>query len=709
MDPRAFIRAAWSFSNEHAQPLRALLSRTLGVRLLQPLCAALCLAGTGAASSAAGTLISDSYAKTIEVVSADAIAARVEPTPEESAWLKDRPIVRIRVADFPPFHAWDDGPQGISVDYIRLFCDGFGLNCEFVTDIPWPEAIDRLSQGQGLDVILTIKRTAERARKVRFTEDYLQLPWVVFSRTDASAISDMRDLAGKRVAIEKGFVLKRLLEQRHPEIELVVKDDSLAALKALASGQVSAYAGNLTVGTYLANRAGLNNIKVAMPTGLGQHTQAMAVRPDWPELASLLDRFLQAFTPEEEAALSNRWLTVRFEYGIDWPFVWKTLGLIFCVSLILVGSFLFWNRRLQREIAQRATAQREAACKTAVLRCIDALRAEFIAEPDPFKMFPRFLEQLLQLTNSELGLVGDVLSDEQTGQRYLKLYGLSNVAWNEETTQLYETYRRQGLEFRKLDNLFGRVVTSGEVVFSTSPGTDVRGAGFPEGHPAIKSFIGIPVYFGDQLVGEVGLANRPGGYDQAFLERLMPVIDGLGQIIVARWDREARGQTEQELQRLSKTDQLTGLANRRVMEERLDQEMVRAERYPESAALVMLDIDYFKSVNDTYGHDVGDRVLRAFAQLVAGEQRNVDLLARWGGEEFMLLLPETDANASRVVAERIRQRVECEEFAEARQVTVSLGVTILREGDTREAFIQRADRALYKAKRAGRNCVAFDA
>ncbi len=208
---------------------------------------------------------------------------------------------------------------------------------------------------------------------------------------------------------------------------------------------------------------------------------------------------------------------------------------------------------LHEEVQKRTDAEAQALNSNELLQCIDRLRRQFIKEPDPFLLFPQFLEQLLKLTNSKYGFVGDALIDEK-GNQYLKLYALSNLSWNTETAKLYEKYHRQGLEFRKMDNIFGLVVTSGEPVLSNDPANDSRGAGFPKGHPEISSFLGIPVYYGKQLVGEVGLANRPGGYDQELLDWISPVIAALGQIIVERWGREARKTAEAELLKVKKLE-----------------------------------------------------------------------------------------------------------------------------------------------------------
>ena len=361
---------------------------------------------------------------------------------------------------------------------------------------------------------------------------------------------------------------------------------------------------------------------------------------------------------------------------------------------------------LHEEVRRRTEAEQQALHTNELLQCIDQLRNQFVKEADPFLLFFQFQEHLLKLTDSEYGLVGDVLVDKE-GNKYLKLYAISNLAWDAETNKLYKEYRHQGLEFRKLDNLFGLVVTSGKPVFSNDPANDSRGAGFPKGHPKISSFLGIPVYYGEQLVGEVGLANRPGGYDQAFLDWIAPIIAALGQIIVARWDREARQVAEHELTQLATTDPLTGATNRREFNTYLNTLMARVARYPENVTLLMLDIDHFKSVNDNYGHNAGDQILVELVQQLKSIIRQVDLLSRWGGEEFMILLPQTNIETGRKLAERIRHHIEEYIFSQPQHVTVSIGLTSLQEDDTQKSIIMRVDAALYQAKIEGRNCVVI--
>jgi diguanylate cyclase (GGDEF)-like protein len=166
-----------------------------------------------------------------------------------------------------------------------------------------------------------------------------------------------------------------------------------------------------------------------------------------------------------------------------------------------------------------------------------------------------------------------------------------------------------------------------------------------------------------------------------------------------------------DLERLARTDPLTGLANRREFMERLEQEVERSDRYVRPLSLISLDLDHFKSVNDTHGHAAGDEVLREAARALGSVCRDVDLAARMGGEEMALLLPETDTAGARIVAERVREHIagaaHRSPSGHAFRVTASLGVATARTGASGEALLQAADEALYRAKAAGRNQVVL--
>jgi len=166
--------------------------------------------------------------------------------------------------------------------------------------------------------------------------------------------------------------------------------------------------------------------------------------------------------------------------------------------------------------------------------------------------------------------------------------------------------------------------------------------------------------------------------------------------------------TQEELEALSTTDQLTSLANRRKLEECLKQKLNEANRGV-YFSVIMIDIDWFKTINDTYGHEIGDHVLLHLAQVMHHGMRSCDIVGRWGGEEFLLILPETSLEGAIVLAEELREKIALLAFDNyPHKVTISLGVATYHEEDTSNTLLNRADTALYKAKNSGRNKVNYE-
>ncbi len=176
-------------------------------------------------------------------------------------------------------------------------------------------------------------------------------------------------------------------------------------------------------------------------------------------------------------------------------------------------------------------------------------------------------------------------------------------------------------------------------------------------------------------------------------------------VIETLQDIGERKKLEEELGRLATTDSLTGLYNRHRCNELLQQEIARARRYHTPLSLIMFDLDYFKNINDTYGHAVGDQVLQAVADVIRENVRTTDWVGRWGGEEFMVLCPEATEKEAVSTAEKLRALVESHTFETVKTITISCGVTRFRAPDSVDAFVGRADDGLYRAKDNGRNIV----
>lgn len=260
------------------------------------------------------------------------------------------------------------------------------------------------------------------------------------------------------------------------------------------------------------------------------------------------------------------------------------------------------------------------------------------------------------------------------------------------------------------DPIAGSVLSSGMPLVVSDADNDSR---LPQPRPdryKSKSFISYPITLGVRKVGVINLTERVDGlaYENDDLMMLEMMAPHLALIIDrAEWARKA-----ETFQQMSLTDSLTGLPNRRYLQDRLFEEVERSKRYNTPLSFMIIDIDRFKSYNDFYGHTNGDLVLVKTAAMLRGSIRAIDMSARFAGDEFCVVLPETELGDAAQIAERLRKAICDIEYGTEQgefmgQVTISTGISSFSASrQTPLAIMESADRALYQAKTRGRNCVA---
>ena len=211
----------------------------------------------------------------------------------------------------------------------------------------------------------------------------------------------------------------------------------------------------------------------------------------------------------------------------------------------------------------------------------------------------------------------------------------------------------------------------------------------------VRSIACIPMVVYDEVIGVINVTNKKKG--KQFSNQDIKMLKAIA-------DQAAVAVNKAQLYDMAVTDSLTGLYVRRYFMVKLQEEIHRAERYKKLISIIMVDLDKFKDINDTYGHDAGDRALETISQFLRKNIRDVDAIARYGGEEFVMLVPDADKEAAYGLAERLREELAGIKLDNLPPITVSLGIaTFPTDGTEVEDLIRKADAAMYEAKRAGRN------
>lgn len=566
----------------------------------------------------------------------------------------ERPV-RLCVDPFwAPFEYLDeDGRhQGMAADYWQRMTERFGLRTEVVPATSWEEALEKAKRRE-CDVLTLAMQTPERSEHWLFTEPYVSYPFVLATRSEAPSINRLDQVGDKTLAAVKGYAYTELARARYPRIRFVEVETITEGLERVRRGEAYGLIDSLATVAYAIQQAQLHELKVAGRFA-DRWELAIAVRRDRPEWLPFFEAMTASLTAEDRREVENRWLAAWIESPPDMRWIWTSLGAL--VLLALVAGVLSWRQR---------RTSRQAA--------------------------------LLGQLNAALTEARD--RAERSEARYAELAKQSrSYAWDVDCNGVYTD-----------------LSDSVETVLGYRP-AELVGRAFWELMPpedqARMHDMGLAIIRDGRFLA--GLENQVVARDGRRLwvaTSGMPIRDESGVIIGFRGidiDVDERRRQRDLLQRYAFYDALTEIPNRRLFLERLNGAIAHFTRHGLSFAVLAFDLDHFKRVNDHYGHAAGDALLREFVEKAQVCLRQGDLLARLGGEEFAALLFETTVEGALQTAERIREHIAAAPITfNSRQIglTVSIGVSAMREGDTPESLLARADRALYAAKQAGRNSV----
>jgi diguanylate cyclase (GGDEF)-like protein len=404
--------------------------------------------------------------------------------------------------------------------------------------------------------------------------------------------------------------------------------------------------------------------------------------PTDPGLVKVGGRKFRALASEPLPDQSDlRLLVLRPQAGIDASADWGQsrifAAMLFALVLIAAVAYLE-GRSIVRSLGEVAAAARGIARG----RLGDRVQ---VRGKDEFASLGTAFNEMAAQLQARLG----ELEKERRRSRDTTLRFGEALAATHDVDELLRVIVRSAVESTGAS--LGRIVDGDKVLIEV-------------GDQAGPARIEFPLAAGHETFGTLVLLGEDFGSEQREVASWL-----VGHAVIALGNAQRHRTVEEQ----ALVDGLTGLANRRLCTAALEQELARAHRFEKPLALVLVDIDDFKRINDRWGHPTGDEVLKAFAKRLRESVREIDLAGRWGGEEFALLLPGTDLEGGRELAERVRRALAEHELTapdgEAVRVTASFGVAAFPEAQTQDEIVASSDDALYRAKRSGKNRVAVAA
>jgi len=385
---------------------------------------------------------------------------RIEFSPEEKTWLDKNHTVRVRVTDSAPYLYPKDGkPVGIAVDMINAVSERTGIKFHFVMPSPaFSTDLKGLIQHAGPDLIATLMPTPEREKNILFTKSYISSPRFIFTRDDAEFLSSTESLSGKTVAVIKDYVVHTDLAKDYPDINLLTCKNNKDALNAVSSGKAFAFIGDLIATPSMINEFGLKNLKAVAPSSLQDHSIAMGIRSDWPELRDIINKAMAAVPHEEKAAIINEWSTVKFEHGIRTADVLKWILVVVGAASGLLLFFVFWNRNLKKQVQER-TGELE--------RSTESLKTEISERKNAQNELRKGRDYLRNLTDS----MGDAVFSTKMPERkiewvndYFRILGYDPKECIGKSTEFLYPNRKDFLAF---GDTMAEFIAEGKNIFHT--------------------------------------------------------------------------------------------------------------------------------------------------------------------------------------------------------------------------------------------------
>ncbi len=694
-------------------------------------------------------------------------AKTIPLTEEEQDFIKNNPVVKVGIMpDFTPFSYYiKNTPVGFEHELLNILSQRTGLVFEKKID-KWT-TIYTAFKNKEVDVITSISYKKFREPFTTFTSSYYDIPIMIFVRDDFGEYKGIKSLEGKKVGVLKDvFYIKEL--EKMGTIDLVYYDTYEELTKDLVFGKIDALMQNLTNINFLIKKNLYSNLKLASELILPNTKKEdlrLGIIPEKPLLSSILQKGLNSITKKEKEELVTKWIGSIKEYkgghielDKDEKAYLNTKLIKYCInpdglpfeglneekehSGISSDYYSLFEKILSAKFElvktknwnESITFIKEGKCDMLALGMETYERKKYLNFTSSYLDVPLvvatkvdvpFINHILDLEGEKVGIIKGDAFVKILRQKYpsLNLVEVENI--NEgldkvkkgELFGFIDTLASIGYEFQQ--RYFGELKIAGKI----SETLKLSMAVVKDDTTLLNILQKAINSMTNELHREIFHKWIPIKYEKGVNYDLVwkiAISSLIVILLVIYWNRkiiktnklleEAQKKIEEknkELEKLATTDKLTNLYNRRKIEELLEIEINRSERFGHCFGLAIVDIDKFKEVNDTHGHQTGDKVLEEVANILNTNRRKTDFVGRYGGEEFVIICPESSLEGVLKLMKTFKEKISTYEFYKVKNKTASFGVTISQKDDTIESILKRADEALYKAKENGRNKIEY--
>lgn len=687
-------------------------------------------------------------------------------TQEQKDFLKKHPTISVHMEkNYAPFSFTDsDKLTGFSIDYANLIAKKLGIKFIY-TDETWDEAVTKLQEGK-IDIIAQMINTKERQKFASFTEDYMTYFQSIVVKKSNSHLNTLNILKKKTVGVVKGYATVKPLQEYYPSIKIKMYPDTKTLIDAIISQEIDAAISTHQVVQYdIISRFITDVVSIPMLNNPYMPTvkEAFGVKKEFTILRDIINKTISALSTEKRE-LQTKWFgsnhtdssllklsNSELEYlknkkrlNICMDPAWMPFSslkdgepngmssdFLAYLTQYLKIDFKTVQAKNWTQVLQNAKNKK---CDTIILLKNTKERQSYLNFTKPILSVPYvvattkdkfFIDDFKDVKNKTFSAIkgSAIFDDLQSLYENIKLLPVDNI--------------EDGLALVSNKKVYGYIDATAPIAYGVEK----------YGYLDLKVTGRLPLEYDlaigiqkeetqlleiiNKIVETIDKNESERIYNKWITMQTKEVIDYslVWQIIfvmivitllfIYRYKeikrsnkllKEAHHQIElqnKRLEYLATTDKLTNIYNRAKLDEIFQNEIDRSIRFGHTFVFCILDIDYFKSINDTYGHQIGDKVLIEFAKLLKQNIRKTDYVGRWGGEEFVIISPETNIDGAKIFFNHLQSKIRTSDFEQITNITASFGVTQFIANDTSDIMIKRADDALYKAKNSGRDTIEY--